>query len=59
MARPAEIKDAKCVNMRLPGTLVTSVDRWRGTQPDVPNRSEAIRRLVESGLKNSASPEGR
>jgi hypothetical protein len=27
-------------------TFVRLVDVWRGQQPDVPNRSEAIRRLV-------------
>jgi hypothetical protein len=27
------------------------VDEWRRTQPDLPNVSEAIRRLVEAGLE--------
>jgi hypothetical protein len=27
------------------------IDRWRRGQPDMPGRSEAIRRLVELGLK--------
>jgi hypothetical protein len=27
------------------------IDRWRRGQPDMPGRSEAIRRLVEIGLK--------
>jgi hypothetical protein len=26
------------------------IDRWRRTQPDLPSRAEAIRRLVETGL---------
>jgi len=30
-----------------------SIDEWRGKQPGVPNRSEAIRRLIELGLKSS------
>jgi hypothetical protein len=27
------------------------IDEWRRRQPDLPSRSEAIRRLVELGLK--------
>ena len=27
------------------------IDHWRGGQPDTPGRAEAIRRLVELGLK--------
>ena len=30
---------------------VTAVDEWRRKQPDLPSRSEAIRRLIELGLK--------
>ena len=32
--------------------MVAAVDTWRETQPDRPSRSEAIRRLVERGLKS-------
>lgn len=28
-----------------------AIDRWRRKQPDIPGRSEAVRRLVEEGLK--------
>ena len=31
--------------------LVAGVDAWRREQPDLPSRSEAIRRLVEQALK--------
>jgi hypothetical protein len=30
---------------------VDSIDSWRRRQEDLPSRSEAIRRLVELGLK--------
>jgi metal-responsive CopG/Arc/MetJ family transcriptional regulator len=30
---------------------VEAIDEWRRKQPDLPSRSEAIRRLVELGLK--------
>ena len=29
---------------------LAQIDKWRRTQPDMPSRSEAIRRLVEFGL---------
>jgi hypothetical protein len=31
--------------------MIRSVERWRAKQKPVPNMSEAIRRLVELGLK--------
>jgi metal-responsive CopG/Arc/MetJ family transcriptional regulator len=30
---------------------VAAIDAWRRKQPDLPSRSEAIRRLIELGLK--------
>jgi hypothetical protein len=33
--------------------MLSAVDAWREAQPDRPSRSEAIRRLVERGLKAS------
>jgi hypothetical protein len=44
--------------MRAPTRLLSSVDDWRRHQPDLPSRSEAIRRLIETGLKGAqlASP---
>jgi hypothetical protein len=32
-------------------TDVAAIDEWRRKQADLPSRSEAIRRLVELGLK--------
>jgi hypothetical protein len=37
--------------VRLAPELGAAVDKWAGSQPDGPTRSEAIRRLVELGLK--------
>jgi hypothetical protein len=31
--------------------MIAAIDKWRRHQPDLPNVSEAIRRLVEIGLK--------
>jgi hypothetical protein len=30
---------------------VEAIDEWRRKHPDLPSRSEAIRRLIELGLK--------
>src|SRR5438094_638734 len=40
--------------VRLSPALGTEVDKWAGSQPDTPTRSEAIRRLVELGLTMKA-----
>jgi hypothetical protein len=37
--------------MRLSDQFMASVDAWAASQDDKPGRSEAIRRLVEVGLK--------
>lgn len=37
--------------MRADEKFMKAVDDWRRKESDVPNRSEAIRRLVELGLK--------
>jgi hypothetical protein len=37
--------------VRLPPEVSASVDDWASKQGDAPSRSEAIRRLVELGLK--------
>jgi hypothetical protein len=34
---------------------VREIDEWRRLQPDLPSRSEAIRRLIEAGLKSLAN----
>lgn len=39
--------------LRLAVDLLEEIDRWRGGQSDVPNRSEAIRRLVVAGLSSN------
>lgn len=35
--------------------MIDAVDRWRGQQPGVPPRSEAIRRLIDIGLSAQAA----
>jgi hypothetical protein len=36
--------------MVVPSSLIEKVDGWRRREADLPNLSEAIRRLVEIGL---------
>jgi hypothetical protein len=50
-----ELKDLR-IPVMMAATDVTAIDEWRRKQPDLPSRSEAIRRLVELGLK--ARPKG-
>ena len=38
------------VQIVAPRTWIAKIDEWRRQQPDIPNRSEAIRRLVEQAL---------
>ena len=38
--------------LRLDEEALERIDEWRGDQPDVPNRSEAVRRLMTAGLEN-------
>jgi Arc/MetJ-type ribon-helix-helix transcriptional regulator len=47
--RPATGKDP-FVGVRLPSQLLDEIKKWSG-QHDAASRSEAIRRLVELGLK--------
>ena len=46
-----EQQQAPRLNMRVPPDFYKLVDEWRRQQPDLPNRSEAIRRLVDLGLE--------
>jgi hypothetical protein len=36
--------------MRVSASFLRVLDEWRRKQPDLPRRSEAVRRLVELGL---------
>jgi hypothetical protein len=38
------------VRLRLSDELATGIDEWRRAQPDIPTRSEAVKRLIASAL---------
>jgi hypothetical protein len=40
--------------MRVTEEFLKMIDKWRAKQEDEPSRAEAIRRLVEMGLKAKA-----
>jgi metal-responsive CopG/Arc/MetJ family transcriptional regulator len=40
-------------DMKVPPGFLERLDQWRRKQPDLPNRSEAVRRLVETGIAAS------
>jgi hypothetical protein len=48
----AKMEEPTCrMHLKTPLAWMRSIDRWRGQQPDVPSRSEAVRRLVEIALE--------
>jgi len=47
------------LEIRLPAELAEAVDDWRRKQPDLPSKTEAIRRLVERGLATPDMKRGR
>lgn len=47
---PNELKSVR-LQMVIAPSQVASIDAWRKAQEDLPSRSEAIRRLVDLGLK--------
>jgi hypothetical protein len=48
VGRPPQARKGRPIQMRLEDDFLAKVDDWRRIQPDLPNRTEAIRRLVET-----------
>jgi len=42
------------LHMAVPMSWLRKIDAWRRRQPDLPNRSEAVRRLVDAGMNHKA-----
>jgi hypothetical protein len=42
--------------IKLPPVLKDAIDRWRRQQPELTNRAEAARLLIEAGLAATAKP---
>jgi hypothetical protein len=47
-------KESRRLNMVAPASWVKKIDEWRRQQPDLPNISEAVRRLVDQGLESGS-----
>jgi AMMECR1 domain-containing protein len=46
--------DTEAVNVRMTVETLGTIDNWRRQQDDLPGRPEAIRRLVDLGLKGKS-----
>jgi len=49
--KPRSSQTGTPVYVRLQDAPLDAIDEWRRKQPDLPNRAEAIRRLVDQALK--------
>jgi hypothetical protein len=49
MGRP--VVDSEPVTVRMERQQLVALDNWRREQTDLPSRPEAIRRLIEVGLR--------
>lgn len=55
MAKDTSTALTERFEMRLTKSLIEKLDEWRRQQADLPPRAEAIRRLLELGLKAADS----
>jgi hypothetical protein len=51
--------ETRRVNMVVSAAWMKKIDEWRRQQPDLPNVSEAVRRLVELGLESPGERGGK
>jgi hypothetical protein len=56
MVRPTNDPKETTIQMRVSAAYLKSVDEWRRQQPDLPSRSEAIRRLTAIALDTGPKP---
>jgi len=50
-----EVEKMVQLMIRAAPDMIARIDEWRRLQPDLPNRAEAVRRLVEIGLTSKSS----
>lgn len=53
--KPVAMLKTRRFEMRFDQATIERIDGWRSKQPDLPPRAEAIRRLVDQGLKAVAA----
>lgn len=42
--------ESEALNLRLTSDIIEQIDEWRKNQKDIPNRQEAVRRLLKVGI---------
>jgi hypothetical protein len=52
--RPATGQDPH-ISLRLPVETIAAAEAWAAQQPDKPTRSEALRRLIDLGMRTASS----
>ena len=56
MVRPTDDPKGTTLQMRVSAAYLKTIDDWRRQQPDLPSRSEAIRRLTAIALLSAKKP---
>ena len=51
MGKPPVLTDAKMESFSMGREMREAIEAWRKSQSPIPNKSEAIRALIEKGLK--------
>jgi metal-responsive CopG/Arc/MetJ family transcriptional regulator len=59
MPNALDTKPPRRILLNAPEALVERLDVWRGRQPGVPNRSQAIRLLIERALDAESGRKGK
>ncbi len=59
MGRPPGRVQDRPFQMRVTEDFLRMIDDWRRKQPDLPSRTEAIRRLVAQAVKSDPRPRKR
>jgi hypothetical protein len=55
MIRPTDDPKTLTIRLRVSADYIAGIDAWRRKQPDVPSRSEAIRKLTAMALASKAN----
>jgi hypothetical protein len=59
VGRPTGVVQTHQLQTRVSAEFLAKLDEWRRAQPDLPSRTEAIRRIVEQAIDAPAPKRGR
>lgn len=51
------MENKKQISMNMEKELLEKIENWRGNQRPIPNRTEAIHKLIRKGLEKSENGE--